>query len=113
MAIYTKCEFFRSQVYEIIRLGSILATEGVPSPDRLSNSFLVYAFLGMKPGIDNPSLLPGEGLSNILDLQRFIASIQWFLMNLFGIEWVPMTFMYHALTILRLHLESPHLAQAW
>ena len=58
--ISTGCGFFCSQVYESICLGFILATEGVPSPGRLSNVFLVYAFLSMKPGNDNPSLLRGE-----------------------------------------------------
>jgi len=31
------------------------------SYDRLTNSFSIYAFLGMKPGIENPYLLLGEG----------------------------------------------------
>jgi len=96
-----------------MRLGSIIATEGVSSPDMLPKSFSVYVFLSMKPGSDNPSLLLGEGWSNILDPQRFVVSIQWFLTDLFGIKRAPMTFMYRTLTILGLHLESPHLAQAW
>ena len=88
-------------------LGSILATKGVPIPNRLANSFSVYDFLSMKSGNDNPSLFPGEGWKDILDLQRFVAFIQWSLTNLFGIKR-----MYHALTILRLHLELSHLTQA-
>jgi len=67
LAISTNCGFFRSQVYESIRLGSILATEDMPIPNRLSSIFSIYAFLSTKPGSDNPSLLPGEGWRNILD----------------------------------------------
>jgi len=60
LAIYTDCGFFRFQVYKVIRLGSVLVTEGVPSSDRLSNTFSVYAFLIMKPRNDSPSVLPEE-----------------------------------------------------
>ena len=74
-AISTNCRFFCSQVYER-HLSSILATEGVPSSDRLLNTLSVYAFLSMNPDNDSLSLLPGEGWSNILGPQRFVASIQ-------------------------------------
>jgi len=58
-AISNNCRFFHAQVYKSTFLGSILATEGVPSPDRLSNSSSVYTFLSMKPGSDNLYLLLG------------------------------------------------------
>jgi len=66
----------------------------------------------MKPGNNNTSLLPGEGWKDILNPQRFVASIQLFLKDLFGINRGPITFMYRYLVILRLHLEFIILAQA-
>jgi len=91
-----------------MHLGFILATEGVPSSDRLANSASIYAFLSMK----NPSLLLGEGRGDIIEPQNFVASIQWFLTDLFGIKRDSIIFMYHAITILRRPLESSTLAQA-
>ena len=93
-----------------MRLGSILATEDMPSPDRLTHRFSIYPFLSIKPDNDNHSLLPGEGWKDILDPTRFVASIQWFLTNLFGIKRGPITFIYWVLTILHLRLESSTLA---
>ena len=60
-AISTGCNIVRPQVYEIMCLSSILATEGVPSSTRLASCLSIYAFLSMKPGKENPLLLPGEG----------------------------------------------------
>ena len=87
-----------------MHFSSILVTEGVPISDMLAIRFSIYAFLSMKPGNINPSLLPGEELKDIFDPQRFVRSIQWFFANLFGIKRGPMTFMYRVLIILHLCL---------
>jgi len=89
-----------------MRLGSILAIKGVPSPNKLANVLSVYAFLSMKKDTDNSFLLPGEVWKDIIDPQHFVTSIQWFITELFGIKRDPMVFVYRELTILRLHLDS-------
>ena len=60
-----------------------------------------------------PSLLPVKGRRDIIDPQYFAATIQWFLVDLFGTKRGLMAFIYRALTILRLHLESTTLTQVW
>jgi len=67
----------------------------------------------MKLGNNKPSVLPGEGWEDILYPPRFVTSIQWFLTDLFVTKRGPTIFMYQAITIIRLHLESSILTQAW
>jgi len=75
-AIFTNCGVFHLQIYKSMRLGSILVTKDIPSPNKVANSFSIYPFLSMKPGNDKFSLLSGEGWKDIIDPQRFVASIQ-------------------------------------
>jgi hypothetical protein len=109
----TDCGFFSAEVYDAIGQGSILAAHGVPSASRICASFSVYSFLRFRPDTDNPPSIPSAGWDDLLDAKRFIAAIQWFLTDAFGVHIGSRCFFYKALHHLRQLLESPYLAAAW
>ena len=55
-----ECTFFTllSGVYKSIRMGSLYASEGVPSSVHLLDSFSVFTFLQFCPGATSPMLSP-------------------------------------------------------
>ena len=107
------CNFFQLDVYEAIRAGIVLSSAGIPRTVRLRDSFSIYTFLRFSPrGSREPRLPPG-GWSDLADAQRFVASIQWFLTDAFGVARGQNTFLYRGLDLLRARLESASLAQAW
>ena len=90
-------------------MGSRYASEGVPSAVRLLDSFSVFAFLRFRPVATSPTL-PLGGWSNLVDAQRFVASIQWFITDVFYEAQGREIFMYRTLDLPRHHLESFTLA---
>ena len=67
----------------------------------------------MQPCNGNDTLLPVDGWTDLVSAQRFAASIQWFLIDLFSQQTVVSSFMYRALNHLRLGLEDRNLDNAW
>jgi len=109
----TDCGFFIPQVFDSIGAGSIWVSPGIPSAARLSSSFSVYTFLRMKEGHDNAASLSHGGWLELKQAHQFIASIQWFIVDIFGPALGTGSFMYRALAFIRNRLDNQHFIRAW
>ena len=113
VTFYTDCGFFIPQVFDSIGAGSIWVSPGIPSAARLSSSFSVYTFLRMQEGHDNTASLPHGGWRELRHAHQFIASIQWFIVDIFSPALGAGSFMYRALAFIRNRLDNQHFIRAW
>ena len=85
----------------------------IPSAARLSSFFSVYTFLRMQSGHDNVASLPHGGWLALEQAHHLIASIQWFIVDIFGPAVGTGSFMYRALAFIRNRLDNQHFIRAW
>ena len=74
--VQSDCGFFSPQVFDKILNGSLDASEEIPSASRMQELFSVFAFLCFCPGANIFPFPLSEGLSDLDNIQRFIAAIQ-------------------------------------
>ena len=108
-----ECGFFSESTLNALRYGCVLSSEIIPGPTSLDSTLSVFSFLRFRPGIDNAPLLPFEGWSDVGDAPRFVAALQWFIIDLFGASCGQQSLCYKALDRFRKMLELPSFKGAW
>ena len=111
--VSSKYSFFSSNIYTLIPQGTILSIQGSLGSARITDSVFVFAFLWFQRGHDNPTYPPFEGWAEVPDVQQFLDSVRWFLLDIFGTQIVYTAIMYKALLWIHELMESQLLTQAW
>ena len=101
------CGFFSDRTVTALRLGAVFSNDIIPSVDRLEETISVFSFLRFREGSNNSPRLPSGGWPEAVEAPRFVAAIQWFILDLFGPECGKRSMFYRDLDALRHCLELP------
>ena len=111
--VSVECGFFSERTILALQQGTVFSNDLIPSIERLEQTISVFSFLRFREGPSNEPRLPAAGWSTVTEAQRFIAALQWFVLDLFGPTCGQATLFFRSLDAMRRCLELPSFVSAW